>query len=576
ARERAEKDIALAEKFISENEPVLQELKNELEQANSEENMCKIREYTARINVITERLPKYEELKNTEKKAAALNKSLDMQKNQAAKLAENILEIKTELSGDNLELENLKDVGGELVSLKAAEEKLSERQTALSELGNDFSKWKKLEERAVRTQKSYVAAAESMENAQEKFRVINRLFMDSRAGIMAANLQDGRPCPVCGSLEHPYPAAKTKDAPTEEEVNSAEERLNAARKAAETANGEAHSALAEYETKKEALLAAAGRLWENIELDEIESKTLAELKTLAGEKTALAKKITAAENRLARKAELEKKIPKLTNKLEKLSGEHSAAEKEAVRIAEEEKSVTEQARRLSAELDYSSKTRAEAAIKEFEALRGQIEDRAKSAEGNLNQLTQKVMDARSRVEALKEQLKDSESVKSEKIEEDLAENSGRAKQYKDEKEKITIRLDKNRASAEELKSLSAKIKTSLERYLSVKALSDTANGDLTGKEKIRLETYVQTAYFDRIIARANTRLMAMTRGQYELARSSEAENLVGKSGLDLSVRDHYNGSTRSTKTLSGGESFLASLSLALGMSDEIQSSAGGV
>ena len=83
-------------------------------------------------------------------------------------------------------------------------------------------------------------------------------------------------------------------------------------------------------------------------------------------------------------------------------------------------------------------------------------------------------------------------------------------------------------------------------------------------------------YFDRIIARANTRFMAMSGGQYELKRRKEAENNRSQSGLELDVIDHYNGTERSVKTLSGGESFKASLSLALGLSDEIQSSAGGI
>ena len=83
-------------------------------------------------------------------------------------------------------------------------------------------------------------------------------------------------------------------------------------------------------------------------------------------------------------------------------------------------------------------------------------------------------------------------------------------------------------------------------------------------------------YFDRIISRANTRLMIMTGGQYELKRSRAADNNRSQSGLELNVTDHYNGTERSVKTLSGGESFKASLALALGMADEIQSSAGGI
>ena len=83
-------------------------------------------------------------------------------------------------------------------------------------------------------------------------------------------------------------------------------------------------------------------------------------------------------------------------------------------------------------------------------------------------------------------------------------------------------------------------------------------------------------FFDRILIRANTRFMVMSGGQYELKRRLDAENKVQKSGLELNVLDHYNGTERSVKTLSGGEAFMASLSLALGLSDEIQSSAGGI
>ena len=91
-----------------------------------------------------------------------------------------------------------------------------------------------------------------------------------------------------------------------------------------------------------------------------------------------------------------------------------------------------------------------------------------------------------------------------------------------------------------------------------------------------LETYIQMTYFDRIIKRANSRLLVMSGGQYELKRRVEADNNRSQSGLELDVKDHYNGTERSVKTLSGGESFKASLSLALGLSDEIQSSSGGI
>lgn len=91
-----------------------------------------------------------------------------------------------------------------------------------------------------------------------------------------------------------------------------------------------------------------------------------------------------------------------------------------------------------------------------------------------------------------------------------------------------------------------------------------------------LETYVQMMFFDRILARANTRLLTMTSGQYDFVRRKEASNQRSQSGLELDVIDHYNDSERSANSISGGEGFMASLALALGLSDEIQSSAGGI
>ena len=115
----------------------------------------------------------------------------------------------------------------------------------------------------------------------------------------------------------------------------------------------------------------------------------------------------------------------------------------------------------------------------------------------------------------------------------------------------------------------------VQRVQWVGPLAATAGGTLTSKQKIKLEAYIQMDYLDRILRHANLRLMQMTDAQYELERIG-AENQRSQSGLDLGVIDHYNGTRRSVKTLSGGESFKASLALALGLSDEVQSTAGGI
>ena len=134
---------------------------------------------------------------------------------------------------------------------------------------------------------------------------------------------------------------------------------------------------------------------------------------------------------------------------------------------------------------------------------------------------------------------------------------------------LFLRQHTNEEVLRQFTALQKQIDALEQRLMWMGSLSDTANGTLGGKEKIMLETFVQMTQFDRILARSNTRLMMMSRGQ-------EAENKQSHSGLDLDVLDHYNGTRRSVKSLSGGESFQASLSLALGLSEEIQSAAGGI
>ena len=127
------------------------------------------------------------------------------------------------------------------------------------------------------------------------------------------------------------------------------------------------------------------------------------------------------------------------------------------------------------------------------------------------------------------------------------------------------------------RSIVARVKQIAEldaKFTWMKALSETANGNLAGKEKVMLETYIQTTYFDRILSRANIRLKKMSGGQYDLKRRREAGNRVSQSGLELDIIDHINATERSVNTLSGGEAFLASLALALGLSDEVQMSTG--
>ena len=152
----------------------------------------------------------------------------------------------------------------------------------------------------------------------------------------------------------------------------------------------------------------------------------------------------------------------------------------------------------------------------------------------------------------------------------------RAEQLQKQISTCDARLEQNRAARTAIDTRRQQHAAVRARWQWVHALAATANGAVPGKEKIMLETYIQTAYFDRILGRANTRLLIMSGGQYELRRCARAGDNRSQTGLELEVIDHYNGTARSVKTLSGGETFAASLSLALGLSDEVQATAGGV
>ena len=274
-----------------------------------------------------------------------------------------------------------------------------------------------------------------------------------------------------------------------------------------------------------------------------------------------------------------------------------------------ERELESRLKEMESSLPYENRKAAQAELAEKKAFLAGLEKAFKEAEESYNRISRRVSDAQARLEALRGRMaeKDAEGRETagedrdpakgpdtmlpggmdvrtamEHLEARMQENRQHQSEARErltgleqEKSRLHHRLETNRMARERISEQKASMEEIQKEWTWVKALSDTAAGEVGGKEKITLETYAQMAYFERIIARANTRFMVMSGGQYELKRCTEEDNR-GKNGLGLNVIDHYNGTERSVKTLSGGESFQASLSLALGLSDEIQSAAGGI
>ena len=178
------------------------------------------------------------------------------------------------------------------------------------------------------------------------------------------------------------------------------------------------------------------------------------------------------------------------------------------------------------------------------------------------------------MEQLRKQLEGSEEADAEQLERRKTELNGQRSGITAKQKAVHARITTNETAQKSIAQKADEMEKLDGKYAWVKALADTANGNLTGKEKIMLETYIQTTYFDRILERANIRLRKMSGGQYDLKRRRTASSMRGQSGLELDIVDHINTTERSVNTLSGGEAFLASLALALGLSDEVQMSTG--
>lgn len=290
----------------------------------------------------------------------------------------------------------------------------------------------------------------------------------------------------------------------------------------------------------------------------------------------LADDIAKAEKRAARRdesakllGETEAELKKLSETREALSG---AVQFNSSRLAE----LRRRAQELKASLPFPDGETARARIAELTGLTEDMKRTLERAEREYGQLERATAALSGETDGLRLRLEGAPvfDAETEKAENELTE-SLRA-ELRRKKQTVDSRIHSNRTAKESMCERLGELDKLEKRCVWMKALSDTANGTINGKEKIALETYVQMTFFDRIINRANIRFMVMSGGQYELKRRADADNFKSQSGLELDVIDHYNGTERSVKTLSGGETFKASLSLALGLADEIQSSAGGV
>ena len=250
------------------------------------------------------------------------------------------------------------------------------------------------------------------------------------------------------------------------------------------------------------------------------------------------------------------------------------------KVREMEKTLLEKIGEKEAQLAGKDETQLRTDISQWSAKKAQLEQAQQEAQKLFDKVKNHLTEVRAAIAAirsLEEAAETEDTLPSEtELQEKIAELTEQKQKIDQKHSEQYHAANTNRATYQAVQNQQSQMQAVEEEYKWVRALADTAGGTLGGKRKIELETYVQMAYFDRILRKANLRFLTMSGAQYELKRQEDGANKKEKAGLDLNVIDHYNGTERSVRTLSGGESFQASLSLALGLSDEIQSYAGGI
>ena len=508
---------------------------------------------------------------------------------QAHKRRTQLDSLNAALTAAETELAALADADTRLLALQNRSAQLAQRSEALAKLEQRLADCQRQAKAAHKAQESYRAAAAAQDEARARRDTLERAFLDAQAGLLAESLVEGAPCPVCGSTHHPARALLPHTAPTQAQVEAARQTAAEADRQAQNASAAAQSALAAANEAKTSLRRDAETLLpERFTTPEGTVPLTFALMTnvLAEENAALQTAQTdcksqcrQAEADCRRKAQLETDRQAKTRQRPALEQSAAEADRSAAAQNASADALEGQIAERRAALPYPRRADAQAALDKLEADRRTLRTGMDTAQRKLKHAEQTVAAAEAAVEALTAQQtaaqKELPARSAEELTAQQTELTAARETLRSREKQLSAQLLPNRKTAAQYRA-AAEARQALEsRWQWVSALAATAGGTLTSKQKIKLEAYIQMNYLDRILRYANTRLMQMTAGQYELERIG-AENQRSQSGLDLGVIDHYNGTRRSVKTLSGGESFKASLALALGLSDEVQSSAGGI
>lgn len=450
-----------------------------------------------------------------------------------------------ELKGCERASAEAKSLLNEADKLKMENEKLRRADKLLSEY------WKKMSEYEKERGKTQELTLRTAELKCAALGLRSR-FYSAQAGIMAQELAEGKPCPVCGSEVHPLPATLPESCPTQEEVNAAEKEAEGA--AAEEA---------EQNRKMSALYAGIASLTRQLEECGV---------SVLEKRHEMLEKIKSAERRID---EISRLNENAETALRNASSSLSAAQKSVSDTKQRLERLMSGGQQLS--VRFSSQLSERGFSSEEDYLAAFIEDRTvRAMKAKLSLFHDRLSKAESAVKTLESEIGGRELTDISALTEEFDSRSESLEKLRQQENQLGRTIDGNGDILKNLKNLTRQRTEAEKEWTVVSEVYSAVSGQLSSKVKISFETYIQQYYFKQVIAATNKRLTALTDGMFTLRCRREAGSLRSQSGLDLEVLDRCTGQWRDVSTLSGGESFMASLALALGLSDTVQAGSGGV
>ena len=450
------------------------------------------------------------------------------------------------------QLPALESAEREKAKLAAGASEILTRAAKLEACARDMEKRNKTQKeldkaRAALTQKALLSADDAKAYAQAK-----QAYYGNQAALLALELKDNEPCPVCGALHHPAPAHVSGAKVDQAALDQAEKRARLSENAYRKSENEAQALQKTLDEQNKELA------FQGIGADASDS----ELKAQAD---ALRKDVAKAEQAY-KTAQREANAHRMS-----LAETKSACEALAERMTTLEKTIETQTQSLlealrqngfadEADLRAHALTSAERSGLEAET---SLYERALAAAGDRAENLQSKLQGKAPTE-----LNQSEQAANE-ARERLNETQARLNT-------VQARLNRNRAALDRIEALTQKRVSRMPYFMAVDDVYRTVSGQKKQTAKLTFEIYVQQYYFRAVVSAANSRLHALTDGMFTLRVRETASTLVSKTGLDLDVLDSRTGQWRDVSTLSGGESFLASLALALGLSDMVQAQSGAI